>query len=143
VEQRLAEMERRLVRAERRARTSGIAATGAVVATIVLVGVKPALTETPGTTVKMPFRVVDATGKARLIVDPVGKGTRLLFSGQDGVPTTILFAGRGAFGTQGDFLGFFDKNRNALATIGFSATGSGGTVSLRSAKQKEGSAFLN
>jgi hypothetical protein len=69
VEQRLADMERRLARAERRSRIAGGVAVVGVVAALVLGAARPAVTDSPGSTLKAPFRVVDDKGKTRLYVE--------------------------------------------------------------------------
>jgi hypothetical protein len=73
VEQRLVEMERRLVRAERRAYGTTVVAVVVGVVALILVGARPAATETTETMVKAPFRVVADEGKTRFYVDATTK----------------------------------------------------------------------
>lgn len=68
MEHRLAELERRLARAEQRARLMVGLGLGALVGATVLMAAKPAVTQTPGSTVKAPFTVVDTQGRPLLEV---------------------------------------------------------------------------
>jgi hypothetical protein len=77
VEQRLAEMERRLARAERRSRVASLTAAAGIAAALILGMVRPAVTDSPGSTVKAPFRVVDDQGRSIVEVTSNGASTRL------------------------------------------------------------------
>jgi hypothetical protein len=69
----LAELKQRLERAERRMRVlSGLFVTALVVG--LALAAQPAMTRTSGSTVKAPFRVVDARGKVLLQVDEGAPG---------------------------------------------------------------------
>jgi hypothetical protein len=84
VEQRLAELEQRLERAEWRSRMAGAVAVVGVVAALGVAAARPAVTEAPGTTLKLPLRVLDTAGKTRLLVEDNRGGTLLKLRDGDG-----------------------------------------------------------
>jgi hypothetical protein len=106
VEDRLQGLERRLGRAERRARSVILLAILGIVAGSTLVAVRPAQTEGTGHTVKAPFRVVDEKGQLILEVkahDYYFKGERrehqLVLSNPFGRDVVSLSTGPGPIPT--------------------------------------------
>src|SRR5687768_10333571 len=75
MEDRWAEMERRLERAERRARVTAALSLATLIAAVTLVAVRPGETQSRRSTLRAPFRVVDTRGKILLEVGARG-GTR-------------------------------------------------------------------
>ena len=100
MDSRLADLERRVARAERQARAlAGLVLVALSGGTIVLAA-RTAETRSPGSTVRAPFRVVDARGNALLVVDTgewndhwdAPGGTRLRLFDRNRRPTAVLMA---------------------------------------------------
>jgi len=85
-------MERRLVRAERRAKTAGTVAVVGVAAALVLGLARPARTQTDGKTITAPFKVIDEAGKGILQVDSVDGKARLALLDQQGNGSILLLS---------------------------------------------------
>src|SRR5262245_10592894 len=91
MDERLAELERRLARVERRERATRWGALVAVVAALALGAQRPAVTQAFANTVKAPFHVIDAAGKPLVAVTGGQAGGRLLLHDALGVPVASLY----------------------------------------------------
>jgi hypothetical protein len=90
MEERLAVLEARLARAERRERLTRWAGVLAAVAALLCWGARPAGTQNQANSVRAPFQVVDANDRPLLVVDSGAMGGRLrLYGGPDLVTASI------------------------------------------------------
>ena len=100
MDSRLADLERRVARAERQARALAGLALVAMSGGTLMLAARTAETRSPGSTVRAPFRVVDARGNALLVVDTgewndhwdAPGGTRLRLFDRNRRPTAVLMA---------------------------------------------------
>ena len=97
---------------------------------MVLAAARQASTDSPGTTVKAPFRVVDSQGKTRLLVEALTKLTRLQLRDYEGKTMANLVCGSGLTGKKDASLAIFDQEGVPVATIGTGTWGVGGRVDL-------------
>jgi hypothetical protein len=141
MEDRWAELDRRLARAERQVRV--LCGTGllVVITLVVILTSKPAVTQGVGSTVREPFTVVDGQGKQLLRVD-----TEQARQGE-WVPTLQLFGSKGngpvaklSENEWGGSLMISDKAFHPAG--GLYASNAGGVVELADAAGR-GSSWLN
>src|SRR3712207_1947342 len=99
-----------------------MACTG-IAAALVLALTRPAMTESPGSTVKAPFKVIDDKGKTRLLVEALPKVTRLQVWDYEGAARHNLVCGPGISGKKEASLAIFDEKGVPVVSIGTNTLG--------------------
>lgn len=101
-----------------------------LVAGLVAAAARPAITDSPGSTVKEPFRVVDSQGKTRVLIEALPKLTRLRLLDSEGAVMANLACGPGLSGKKDASLAIFDEKGVPVASIGTGTWGVGGRIDV-------------
>ena len=102
MDQRLADLESRLSRAERKLRATRWATAVMAIGAFSLFGAKPGMTSAESRNVEAPFQVVDSRGNDLMRVDSDESGARLLLMNRKGQPAVLMQeAGMFVYGNDG------------------------------------------
>jgi hypothetical protein len=135
MEIRLTSLEARLARAERRERVLRWMVLTMFVGGVVLLTMRPGVTQGEGNTVRAPFRVVDAQGTTLAQVDTRENVPRLSLLDETGKPVVVIGATSGT-AKQERGLEIYDASGRRAATM--RTGGDGGMVGVASASGSGG-----